>query len=561
MSICLICGLRIYNMLKFVDNVFKYLGYTKAELSDKKVDKKEIPANSNIHPDEDAFGENLIGDYWSGRVKDALKVDDTDINRYVEVELMDLEVPEISTALDVNADYIVYPNENNKNKTVNITSTNAKAQNKIDEIESRISVQQQLFPMIRGMLKYGDNAEEIVTNVDRNLVLGFRNIPIKTVVPVMIDGFPNHDPRIVQHICGKKVAEFKAEEVFHLSLNTDRGRYCRYGKGVPMLEKSRLLYRQVKLMEEGVMISRLSRANQNYAIIVDVGDLQGEDALSFLDQYRKRVTRRKYVDSRTGKWAWNYNPLSVIEDIMVPTRAGSGGNVVALNNNNATGKNIEDIMYFQDKLIYSTGTPKILIGKEVDTNSKSTSDNQMIVFLRRIRRIQSSITPAIKELYKNMLAIEGVYVTLDELNVQWPSSMTIDEERNMIIEKLKAEIAKILRVDIGCVDDFFIYTKILGMSDIEAEALKDRVDAQKEDDLFYNSNKFKSQNTPDEEEPADTPNATKPTKEELVNIIRAKLNDDQFKEWERMQDIIKANPILAECVVDLINVLQAGDYN
>lgn len=560
MSICLICGLRIYNMLKFVDNVFKYLGYEKAERSDIKV-KKEIPAKSNIHPDEDAFGENLIGDYWSGRIKDALKVDDTDINRYIEVDLMDLEVPEISTALDVNADYIVYPNENNKNKTVNITSTNVKAQNKIDEIESRISVQQQLFPMVRGMLKYGDNAEEIVTNVDRNRVLGFRNIPIKTVVPVMIDGFPNHDPRIVQHICGKRVAEFKAEEVFHLSLNTDRGRYCRYGKGVPMLEKSRLLYRQVKLMEEGVMISRLSRANQNYAIIVDVGDLQGEDALSFLDQYRKRVTRRKYVDSRTGKWAWNYNPLSVIEDIMVPTRAGSGGNVVALNNNNATGKNIEDIMYFQDKLIYSTGTPKILIGKEVDTNSKSTSDNQMIVFLRRIRRIQSSITPAIKELYKNMLAIEGVYVTLDELNVQWPSSMTIDEERNMIIEKLKAEIAKILRVDIGCVDDFFIYTKILGMSDIEAETLKDRLDAQKEDDLFYNSNRFNSQNTPDEEEPADTQNATKPTKEELVNIIRAKLNDDQFKEWERMQDIIKANPILAECVVDLINVLQAGDYN
>jgi hypothetical protein len=160
-----------------------------------------------------------------------------------------------------------------------------------------------------------------------------------------------------------------------------------------------------------------------------------------------------------------------------------------------------------------------------------------------------------------MLAIEGVYVTLDELNVQWPSSMTIDEERNMIIEKLKAEIAKILRVDIGCVDDFYIYTKILGMSDIEAETLKDRLDAQKEDDLFYNSNRFNSQNTPDEEEPADTPIATKPTKEELVNIIRAKLNDDQFKEWERMQDIIKANPILAECVVDLINVLQAGDYN
>ena len=125
-----------------------------------------------------------------------------------------------------------------------------------------------------------------------------------------------------------------------------------------MLEKSRLLYRQVKLMEEGVMISRLSRANQNYAIIVDVGDLQGEDALSFLDQYRKRVTRRKYVDSRTGKWAWNYNPLSVIEDIMVPTRAGSGGNVVALNNNMPLEKTLKILCTSQDKLIYSTGTLK-----------------------------------------------------------------------------------------------------------------------------------------------------------------------------------------------------------
>lgn len=528
--------------MKILDTIFNALGYQKIEA--KKPTKEEKPKPSAIHHEDDLYE---IEDYWTNRVRNGLRVDEGDVARYSELHLMDLEVPELAAALDVNADYIVYPSDNDKTKTVKVTSTNARAQAKIDEIEERVSVQHQLFPMIRGMLKYGDNAEELVTNVDGNRFLGFRNVPIKTMTPVMLDGFPNFDPRLVQIVGGKEVARFSEQEVFHLCLNTDRERYCRFGKGVSMLEHSRLLYRQQRLMEEGVMITRLSRANQNYAIIVDVGELQGDDALAFLDSYKKRITRRKYIDPRTGKWSWNYNPLSVIEDIMVPTRAGSGGNVVALNNNSTTGKNIEDILYFQDKLIYSTGTPKILIGKEVDTNSKSTSDNQMIGFLRRVRRIQLIITPEVKRLYKNILRIEGVNVGLDELQVYWPVSMTVDEERKMSTEKLKAEIAKILRVDIGCVDDLFVYTKILGLSVPEAEDLMTRIESGKEDEPVV------PEVTGDDDELL--------TKEDLIKIVKAKLSKEQYEEWETMQDIIRKSPVLGDLIVDMISTLQARTGN
>lgn len=539
--------------MNIFDKVLNAFGYNKVQ---DKVNKEEKPKSTAILNEDDDY---MVGDYWTTRIKEVLRVDESDRSRYTELHLMDNEVPELAAALDVNADYIVYPNENDKSKTVKVTSTNAKAQAKIDEIEERVSVQNQLYPMIRSMLKYGDNAEELVTNVDANKFLGFRNIPIKTMVPVMLDGFPNMEPRIVQVIAGKQHAKFNDNEVFHLCLRTDRERYCRYGKGVSMMEHSRLLYRQQRLMEEGVMITRLSRANQNYAIIVDVGELQGEDALAFLDAYKKRVTRRKYIDQRTGKWSWSYNPLSVIEDIMVPTRAGSGGNVVALNNNSSTGKNIEDIMYFQDKLIYSTGTPKILIGKEVDTNSKSTSDNQMIGFLRRIRRNQLIITPDIKKLYQNILRIEGVEVDLNEINVVWPLSMTVDEERKMATEKTRAEIAKILRVDIGCVDDRFIYTNILGMSDAEADEMEDRVATMREDEDERNAALFAQPAVNGEDDSED--DSEKPTKEHLIGIVRNKLTDAQFKEWEKMQRIIHKNPELGEMVVDLITVLQARTGN
>jgi hypothetical protein len=271
--------------MKIIDDIVGFFGYVKPTTPvEDRVSKDEKPRPSNIQHEDDDFGDSFANDYWANRVKDVLRVDETDRVRYTELHMMDLEVPELAAALDINADYIVYPNENDKSTIVTVTSTIPKAQKKIDEIEARVSVQQQLFAMIRGMLKYGDNAEEIVTNIDKTLFMGFRNIPIKTVVPVMDDGFSSSDPCVVQVINGKQSASYSDKEVFHLCLNTDRERYCRYGKGVSMMEHARLLYRQVRLMEEGVMIARLSRANQNYAIIVDVGELQGDDALAFLDQ-------------------------------------------------------------------------------------------------------------------------------------------------------------------------------------------------------------------------------------------------------------------------------------
>ena len=516
-----------------IETFFGYFGYQKAE------ERKNEPSPTNIDYGEDFTSSQPNLDYWTKKVRETVYVDDSDKTRYNELRNMDNEVAEITSALDVNADYIVYPNEKDKTQMLKVTCDIPKVQEKIEEIERRVNIQECLFAHIRAMLKYGDNAEELVVSVDGKRFLGFRNIPIKTMTPVMIQGYPSSNPRILQVINGKVHAEFNDNEVFHLCLNTDRERYCQYGKGVSMIERSRLHYRQLRLMEEGMMVTRLSRANQNYAMVVDVGELQGEEALSFLDSYKKRIMRRKYINPKTGKFAWEYNPLSVVEDIMVPTRAGSGGNVIPLNNNANSGKDIDDIYYCQDKLIYSTGTPKLLIGKELDVNSKSTSDNQVGVFLRRIRRIQTSITPEIKKLYKNILAIEGFSVGLDNLEVFWPSSITVDEQRNLVMDKTRAEIAKILKIDLELVDDEYIYKNILGMTDQEIDELVLRLDLQKED----------SEEDSEENE--------LPTKEELIKIVKNKLTDEEYQKWEEMQSILNNNPSLKECVIDLVNLLQA----
>ena len=571
---------------------------TTTNLKNKTGSDKPETGSAITNPD-DGFSYIQQNDYWGNKIKKELYVDGKDQKRYEDFDHMDDEVPEIRAALDVNADYIIYPNtDDDESRVVKVMCDEEDIQAKIDEIETRVSVQEKLFPMVRAMLKYGDNVEELVTNVEGNKFLGFRNIPVQTIVPIMINGFPMTVGDVMaQQVDGTVRVVFKDTEVFHLCLSTDRKRFTKYGKGTSILEGSRLLYKQVKLMEEGMMITRLSRANQNYAMIVDVGELQGEDALNFLDKYKKRIMRRKYIDPRTGAWSWDYNPLSVIEDIMVPTRQGSGGNVVPLNNTANANKDIDDIQYCQDKLIFSTGTPKLLIGKEIDINSKSTSDNQISSFLRRIRRIQTIISPAIKKLYKNILHIEGIEVNENDLRILWPSGLTVDEERKATIAKLRAQVAQILKTDMLVVDDFYVYTKILGMTDKEAHEMENRVNTMREEQLeikrqnlelqaeFSNKNNNNwgnnSGNTGglggnstdvagdtdsdgDDENKGNSIRRSKkklPKKQELLNIMKGKLTEKQYSEWQKHMEMCDKNPDLKAGVLALIDILQAYDGN
>lgn len=575
-----------------IDNLFGFFGYSRIEdkkqpVSKNDRDEKPDSGRSVSNPDDYAYIQ--MNDYWGNKIKKELYVDGKDGVRYEEFNQMDLEVPEIKAALDVNADYIIYPNtDDDESRVVKVMHDDPEIQAKIDEIETRVSLQEKLFPMVRAMLKYGDNFEELVTNVAGNKFLGFRNIPIKTCIPVLVNGFPASVGEVlVQEIDGHIHTVFQDTEIFHLCMNTDRERFTKYGKGQSMLENSRTLYKQVKLMEEGMMITRLSRANQNYAMIVDVGELQGKEALDFLDMYKKRIMRRKYYDPRTGKFNWDYNPLSIIEDIMVPTRQGSGGNVIPLTNTGNSLKDIDDIKYCQDKLIYSTGTPKLLIGKENDLNSKSTSDNQVAGFLRRIRRIQTIIAPQIKKLYKNILLIEGVDVNENDLRISYPTGLTVDEERKATIAKLRAQVAEILKTNMMVVDDMYVYTKILGMTDAEAEELKARVEVMRDEEDERRLRQSEAQaeiQAKNKENPNSAPNTNKNktgegddesgwakwnrehgkeslNHEKLMKIMEEKLTPEQFKSWQEHMEMCKKNPNLMASVTALIDILQSYDGN
>jgi len=426
-------------------------------------------------PDPDAVDTDRQG-AWGEFFDDYLRRTAEDKEKYMEYDLMDSEVPEITTALDIMADYVVYPDDYTKTKMFKVMPNKADKgiTNAISEIDSLSGFKNEIHGIVRECCKYGDDVEEILRTVVGNYIARLKHVPINTINVNMKDGVLDNPPISQFDQQGKKVCSLDDESNLHFCLATDRRRYATYGKGVSRIEKSRLVYRQLRLMEEGVMITRLSRANQNFAMIIDVGDMVGDEALDYIDKYKRKISRRKYIDPSTGKMSFKFNPLSVVEDLVVPTRQGSGGNVIPLSNNNSGGKDIADINYFQDKMIYSTGVPKVMIGKEQDVAGKGTSDMQYISFLRAIRRIQIMIEPTIIKFYQLALAAKG-FPNI-QLTIEWPLLGTLDEERRWKIMDLKMGIAAKLSQDLAIVDDTYIYTQLMGMTDEEAADMQKRVD-------------------------------------------------------------------------------------
>lgn len=569
-----------------INKILNFFGVETISEGNKRIEMAK--AKTFVDTDVEQMGDSEYCQ-WYNYLQNFLQRQMKDKAKYDEYDLMDSETPEISSALDILTDFVIYASNTHGNKSFEIKSKNKNIEKRIKELLERTEFYNHFPSMLRSAFKYGDNWEEMIPNNIGNKIVSLRNIPVRTVVPNIKNGIIQTNPMIRQvNIGGKEIAKLNSNEIFRLSIFTDRLRLVEYGKGTSVIEKCRLLYRQVRLMEEGLMITRLSRANQNYAMIVDVGELQGEDALNYLDKYKKRMMRRKYINPNTGDWSWEYNPLSVIEDIMIPTRQGSGGNIVPLNDSGNIGKNIEDIQYFENKMIYSTGVPKLLIGKEEDINSKSTSDVQMSAFYRTIRRFQTAIEPMIIEFIINSLTKEGLNVSKTDIEIDWGLIDSVDEKRKWEIEKLKLEVASLLSQDLGIIDDLYIYTKILGMTEEEATLLIARLDAEEEqyaseiddimaeaDDLTMepDNGEFDDIDQADEKRKKEKISIIKkqhkednvqnvetneePTEEDLKNYIKSKLGEKEYAEWEKIQEALNKNPKIQEILCNVILMTQA----
>jgi hypothetical protein len=351
-----------------------------------------------------------------------------------------------------------------------VKSKDSKAQNIIDELLKRTKLQETIWDTARNMAKMGDDFDEVVVDEDRWVDR------LKPLEPATINreqdeyGLDAEKPYTQKDESGTtKVAEFERWQIIHWK---NGGQKKPYGESV--MKPIRRVYKQLQMMEDGMVIGRLTRSHLRYKILVDVDGLDREERKQYVEDVKKEFKKKRMINPVTGMLETTQNPLSSEEDFFLGVTKESKADVDVLQGATNLG-NIRDVEYFQTKLFAGLKVPKAFVGLEKDVKAKATIVEEDIQFARTVGRIRKALRMGLTQIIDYQLILRDVIPTKGLYEISFEPISMVDEMRKWTMEKLKAEVAKIYRVDMQILGDEFILRTFLGLPDEEiAAVLKDK---------------------------------------------------------------------------------------
>jgi hypothetical protein len=424
------------------------------------------------------------------------------IERYAQYEVMDSD-PEVNAALDILAEFCTQKIKDGKspfavkwrskgtNAEVKILSEYLQQWNKLQKFDVRI------FRIVRNTFKYGDaffvrdpenqkwswidptQLIKIIVNesegkkpeqyVIKDLAPNFVNLVATQITPNINPRQTGGGPVPVSGYLGagssqrgstgggansssqsrfglnQKESAVDAEHVIHLSLS--EGLDQNYPFGNSLLENVYKVYKQKELLEDAILIYRISRAPERRVFTIDVGNMPSHLAMAFVERVKNEIHQRR-IPSQTGGGAnvidSAYNPLSINEDYFFPKTAdGKGSDVKMLEGGKNIGE-IDDLKYFTNKLFRGLRIPSSYLPTGQDDSQSNFNDGrvgtayiQELRFNKYCERLQSLMTSVFDEEFKLYLNGKGLNIdpNLFELTFNPPMNFassrqaTIDAER------------------------------------------------------------------------------------------------------------------------------------
>lgn len=173
-------------------------------------------------------------------------------------------------------------------------------------------------------------------------------------------------------------AVIDAKHVVHLGLSEGLDFYWPFSLSI--LETIFKVYKQKELLEDAVLIYRVSRAPERRVFKIDVGNMPSHMAMSFVERVKNEIHQRR-IPSNTGGGQnimdSSYNPLSINEDYFFPQTAdGRGSSVETLPGGSNLGE-IDDLKYFNNKMCRGLRVPSSYLPTGPDDSDRPMNDGRV----------------------------------------------------------------------------------------------------------------------------------------------------------------------------------------
>ena len=163
------------------------------------------------------------------------------------------------------------------------------------------------------------------------------------------------------------------------------------GMAMSYLHKAIKPVNQLKMIEDSLVIYRISRAPERRIFYIDVGNLPKLKAEQYVSDIMNKFRNKIVYDATTGETRDDRRHLSMMEDFWMPRREGGKGTEITTLPGGQNLGEIQDIEYFQNKLYHALNVPVsrmqqqqgFSIGRSQEINRDEIKFNKFIVRLRR----------------------------------------------------------------------------------------------------------------------------------------------------------------------------------
>jgi hypothetical protein len=169
------------------------------------------------------------------------------------------------------------------------------------------------------------------------------------------------------------------------------------------------------MIEDALVIYRISRAPERRIFYIDVGNLPKVKAEAYLKDVMNRYRNKLVYDARTGEIRDDRNHMSMLEDFWLPRREGGRGTEITTLPGGSNLGEIDDITYFQKKLYRSLNVPVSRLAEETGF-SIGRSDNitrDELKFTKFVQRLRKKFSLLFADMLKTQLVLKGV-IALEE---------------------------------------------------------------------------------------------------------------------------------------------------
>ena len=172
---------------------------------------------------------------------------------------------------------------------------------------------------------------------------------------------------------------------------------------------------QLRMIEDSLVIYRLSRAPERRIFYIDVGNLPKVKAEQYLRDVMSRYRNKLVYDANTGEIKDDKKFMSMLEDFWLPRREGGRGTEISTLPGGQNLGELTDIEYFQKKLYRALNVPESRIGADSGFNLGRSSEilRDELMFSKFVGRLRKRFSGLFIDMLRTQLILKNIVTPED----------------------------------------------------------------------------------------------------------------------------------------------------